>query len=66
MDAYYPKEKIEFWCNKCDHDLVKSDDESTGNFYIQFGHRFNQETKQYDGDYVAVMYAVCSHCQEKD
>lgn len=62
-NIFYPKDETVFWCQACDHELVDSTDESTGHFYIQFGHVFNPITKTYDGDYVGVMFAVCSKCE---
>lgn len=60
--SFTPSKPTEFWCSVCDQHKVNSEDESTGVFHVQFGHQFNQETKQYDGDYVGVMYAICDKC----
>jgi len=64
-NIFFPKEHTEFWCSSCDAHLVDSTNEKTGHFYVQFGHLFNQDTLKYDGDYRAVMFALCSHCERK-
>ena len=62
MEQITPKKSAEFWCNKCDANVVNSTDESTGKFFVQFGHQYDAKTGQYDGDYVGVMFALCKDC----
>lgn len=61
---YKPAKHEVFWCNNCDCRKVDSEDASTGHFYLQSGHAFNQATKHYDGEYMMVMYALCKECEE--
>lgn len=51
-----------FWCSVCDHNQVDSNNKETGKFFVAHGHAFNAESKEYDGDYHGVMFAVCPNC----
>lgn len=64
LEPYQPRTHEIFWCAKCDNAQVDSADTSTGNFYVQFGHTYNQRTRSYDGEYTGVMFALCSHCRD--
>ena len=66
MDYYVPKKKTEFWCSECDCYLVDSENPSSGHFYIKSGHMYNQATKEFDGTYTMVMFAICAHCEKKE
>ena len=59
---YQPTEHQRFWCTHCDAKIVDSQDPSTGHFRVAFGHQYSDQTKQYDGEYVGVMFAVCNVC----
>lgn len=63
--AIQPKKPIKFWCDVCDLHIVDSENKKSGKFYTQSGHAYNPETREYDGDWVHVMYAVCSHCSKE-
>lgn len=62
LNSYVPTEPQVFWCNRCDAERVDSTNTDTGRFFIQSGHAFDKDTKQYDGDYHGVMFAVCKAC----
>lgn len=57
-----PSIKQVFWCNKCDHHQIDSDDASTGKFFVIFGHAYSQKSKEYDDTYTGVMMALCQEC----
>lgn len=63
---YTPGSKQEYWCNQCNCNVVYSDDSTTGKFYVQFGHGYNPTTKEYDGEYTGVMFAVCAECTKEE
>ena len=65
MQKYSPKTPQKFWCNICDAHIVDSEDIISGSFYTQFGHSYNKAEKDYTGEYVGVMFAVCKHCQKE-
>lgn len=62
MEPYTPRTHQSFWCNQCDIVNVRSEDTSTGRFFVQSGHAFDYDNKEYDGDYHGVMFAVCKQC----
>lgn len=47
-----------FWCGRCDCHSVVSDEPATGKFFSQFGHTSN-------GDFVRIVWAVCSKCLDE-
>ena len=59
---YKPSAVTVFWCEKCDGELVNSEDSKTGLFFVVYGHSWSRESNQYDGHYTGVMFALCSHC----
>jgi hypothetical protein len=59
---YKPQTKQVFWCHLCDYVQVDSEDESTGKFFNLFGHSYSAKTKEYDGAYTGIMFAVCNNC----
>ena len=63
LEPYTPCTPQRFWCNRCDQQTVDSEKPDTGNFYVIFGHAYNQETREYDGEYSSVMFAFCKSCQ---
>ena len=65
FEPYVPIDRAEFCCTRCDMNIVDSANEETGHFFVQFGHAFDRNTKQYDGDYVGVMFAFCKDCESK-
>lgn len=65
MERYIPNKHTEFWCSECDLHTVNSEDTSTGHFYIQSGHTYDQNTKEFDGIYTTVMFAICAHCEKE-
>lgn len=62
MKPYTPKTPQRFWCTECDHNTVDSTQPETGTFHLQFGHTFDPEKREYDGDYLGVMFAICKPC----
>lgn len=64
-EKYDPKLPQVHWCSICDMKLVDSENEETGHFYIQHGHIYDPELKEFEGDYVAVMFAICSECAKR-
>lgn len=62
MKEHEPRTHQTFWCSECDANLVDSEKPETGKFFVHFGHAFNSETKEFDGDYVGVMSAICHKC----
>jgi hypothetical protein len=62
LDTYQPRTHQQFWCKKCDRVSVDSEKPETGSFFNVFGHMWDRETKEYDGEYVGVMFAVCTGC----
>ena len=62
---YTPRTHQSFWCNRCDCRTVDSQKPETGNFFIQFGHSFDDSEKEYSGDYHGVMFAFCNTCLEQ-
>lgn len=54
--------RYSFWCNQCDRNPVDSDKPETGSFFVIFGHIYDRETRQYNGEYTGTMFAVCSDC----
>jgi len=65
LEPYEPRQTEQFWCSVCDAKPVDSDKPETGRFFVQFGHTYKQSTRQYDGNYVGVMFALCSDCIKK-
>jgi len=61
-EHYEPSEPTSYWCDKCDTRIVDSYDNTTGLFYVQYGHSYNKETCKFDGEYIGVMYALCHEC----
>jgi len=62
MKEYNPEEDTRFYCSGCDSVIVDSSDKNTGQFYTQFGHMHDRHSRQYNGDYVGVMFAYCHNC----
>lgn len=62
IKPYTPRTRQVFWCNECDCYQVDSEKPETGFFSLRFGHQFDHTTKEYDGDYVGVMFAICKDC----
>jgi len=62
LDTYQPRTPQSYWCKKCDHRIVDSNKPETGNFFTVFGHSYNSQSKEYDGEYLGVMFAVCKPC----
>ena len=63
---YKPASMQAFYCNRCDNHIVESVDESTGKFFVVFGHSYTQRTKEYEGAYMGVMFAICSGCLKEE
>ena len=63
LDPYYPRTPQSFWCKKCDQKKVDSTKPESGNFYVVFGHAYDRQSTEYDGEYLGVMFAVCKSCQ---
>jgi len=63
-EPYQPTEQQIFWCNECDSQKVDSNDETSGKYFIVFGHSWSQSSKQYDGEYTGVMFTLCCNCLE--
>ena len=66
IEPYQPRTHQVYWCNRCDCTQVDSTKPETGIFTIAFGHAFSQESKEYDGDWVGVMFAVCKPCLDQN
>ena len=62
LEPFKPSKPTEHWCAECDCKIVNSEDGKSGSFFTVFGHVFSKESRQYDGEYVGVMFAVCSDC----
>lgn len=62
LEPHTPRTPQRFWCNRCDQQTVDSEKPETGNFYVIFGHVYNLETRDYDGEYNGVMFAICPKC----
>lgn len=62
IKKFQPQQREECWCDDCDSSLVESDKPKTGQFYIQHGSTYNKESKDFTGDYVGVMFAICADC----
>lgn len=65
LEPYTPRTPQSFWCKHCDSVAVDSTKPETGNFYVVYGHAFDRETMEYDGEYLGVMFAECKACAEK-
>lgn len=65
LEPYTPVKPEQYWCNVCDHNIVDSENPLTGHYYVQIGHAWNSKSKNYDGDYTGVMFALCYECQQK-
>lgn len=65
LEPYKPKTPARFWCNQCDEVVVDSQLPHTGDFFVVFGHSYDDTLKSYEGNYVDVMFAFCSTCKEK-
>lgn len=61
--SYIPNTKQVFYCEHCDAAKVDSEQPETGSFFLQAGHAYNPVTKEYDGDYGRVMFALCTSCK---
>lgn len=59
-----PSTKAMFWCSSCDSRHVDSENPESGKFFVQFGHSYNRESQEYNGDYRGVMFALCNTCLE--
>lgn len=66
MKVHIPRTPQDFWCSECDRNSVDSTKPETGTYYTQFGHSFDRETGEYDGEYVGVMFAICKYCADSD
>lgn len=72
MNAYLysrlhnPNVQQKFWCNKCDSVVVDSDDNTTGEFFVVFGHGYSAQDKDHTGNYTSVMFALCNPCIEEE
>lgn len=70
MDAYLakrlykPRKDASFWCNLCDWNIVDSTKPESGDFFVQFGHMYSIDERQYSGEYTGVMFALCKNCQK--
>lgn len=64
-EPYEPRTHQRFWCSHCDATMVDSQHPETGNFYLAFGHRYDDNTKEYDGEYLGVMFAICRECGKR-
>lgn len=63
LEPHQPRKPLSFFCHWCDRTTVDSTKPETGTFHVQFGHRFNQKSQEYDDEeYVGVMFAVCKPC----
>lgn len=62
LEPYQPRTHQVYWCSRCDCTQVDSNKAETGIFTLAFGHAFSQGSKEYDGDYVGVMFAICRPC----
>jgi ribosomal protein L37AE/L43A len=65
LEPFKPSKPTEHWCAKCDCKIVNSEDGKSGSFFTVFGHVFSKESRQYDGEYVAVMFALCNGCNKE-
>lgn len=63
--SYKPSTPQVFYCHCCDAAKVDSEKPDTGSFYVQAGHAYDYKTKEYDGEYVSVMFALCCECDDK-
>lgn len=63
--SYQPAHRAEFWCNVCDRNVVDSEKPETGDFFLQYGHAFNSDSRAYDGEYIGVMFAICNECRHE-
>lgn len=61
-EPHTPRNHQIFWCSHCDSNRVDSQLKETGNFYLQFGHSYSAESREYDGEYTVVMFALCAEC----
>lgn len=57
-----------FWCSECDAQTVKSQDKTSGRFFIQAGHVWNgiQASSPIGSYYPLIIWALCNTCLEKD
>lgn len=62
LPPYEPTEKTKFWCEKCDCNIVNSENKETGSFFVVFGHCYQAGSRQYDGPFNGVMFAWCNDC----
>jgi len=49
---------VGFYCRQCDGAVIKTDDYSTGRFFIAAGHVVVPR----QDDYVGILFAVCCDC----
>lgn len=61
---YKPKTETNIDCSCCQQNVVFSNAQETGTFYIQYGRAYDATTRDYTGNYCAVMFAICSECAE--
>lgn len=64
-ESFQPPQSTEFWCSDCDCEVVKASDPDTGHFFIQAGHSYSARSKEYDGAYMMVMFALCKQCEKR-
>lgn len=57
-----PENFQSFWCTKCDREAVNSNNPDTGKFFIFHGHSYSQKDREYTGNYIGIMIAVCHNC----
>lgn len=60
---HQPTKPTRFWCNHCDSQTVDSENPKTGQFYTVFGHGYSAKERNYEGEYVGVMFALCTRCK---
>lgn len=63
MRLHTPRTPQSYWCHECDKNTVDSDKPETGSFFTQHGHAYNNETRDFDGEYLGVMFAICASCK---
>lgn len=50
------------WCDRCEGNLVDSDNQTTGKFFTQIGYLWSPADMKITGTHKIIIYALCSDC----
>ena len=63
---YEPRSHQKYWCNHCDTEQVESQNPESGQYFVAFGHKYEKNSSEYDGEYLGVMFALCKNCLKEE